>query len=721
MPSKSSRSIPPFVLLCLFAMATTSHAQDSAVSQESVTMARVAVSAASGAAQREADTAARIIVGRDEIGQYGDNNLAAVLKRQPGVSVVGNEVRMRGLGAGYTQILINGDPAPPGFSIESIAPEMIERIEIMRSAMAEYSMQAVAGSINLVLRKGASGFEREWKLGSGRVDARFNPSASLRVADKSQGFAYALTGALDRTADDTMPLTTERAVGPQGQVLARRSMQSRNASSINKASLSPRLNWTLDHGGTVTWLSLLDWYRTGFDGASRETLVLGPASDYPHNGATAQASIFSARSDVSWTHSFGAAGKLSAKLGLNHSRRDTDYAFQGNGSDDAPLLLRAVVSNAIDDSVASSGKYLARLAAGHALSVGWDGSAIGRSEARHQRDTFFTGGQAYGLDEDYTSRVGRLAVFAQDEWDMTERLQIYAGVRWEGLRSATEGRTLPQVRTNSGVWSPVAQLLWKLPGTARDQLRLAGQRTYKAPTTRNLVPRRYTVNNANSATNPDFQGNPGLRPELAWGLDAAYEHYFGKSGVASVSAYARRISDVTVQQLTVQDGVWITSPFNHGVAEVRGVEMDMKFPLRAWLAGAPEIDLRANAARNWSSVEAVPGPGNRLASQVPATLNLGLDYRFSPLTSVGGNLNLQTGGWAKQGAQAGSYAGVRRTLDAYALWQPDGKTRVRLSLANLLRQRQVQGLSYDDAEGHRDSMTATPGSASLRLMLEHSL
>lgn len=708
------RSTPrycPLVLLLLSGMAC---ADDGALQ-------KVEVSAASGTARREADTAAKIIVGRDEIGQYGDNNLAAVLKRQPGVSVLGNEVRMRGLGAGYTQILINGDPAPPGFSIESMAPEMIERIEIMRSATAEYSMQAVAGSINLVLRKGASRAEREWKLGSGRVDKRWNPFASLRIADKSPGFAYAVTGALDRTADDTSPLTTERAFGRQGQALALRRMQSRNASSVNKASLSPRLNWTLDNGDSVTWLTLLDWYRTGFDGASQETLVLGAASDYPRNRITSQARIVSARSDVSWTHSFGKAGKLTTRLGLNHNRRDTDYAFQGGGSDEVPLLLRAVISNAIDDSVTGSGKYLARLAAGHALSLGLDGSAIRRSEARRQRDTFFAGGQPYALDEDYTADVGRLALFAQDEWDVTQQLQMYAGVRWEGLRTATEGRTLQQVQTRSSVWSPVAQLLWKLPGTARDQFRLALARTYKAPTTRNLVPRRYTVNNANSATNPDFQGNPALRPELAWGLDAAYEHYFGKSGVASVSAFARRISDVTLQQLSLQNGVWITSPFNNGVAQVRGVEMDLKFPLRTWFVGAPEIDLRANAARNWSSVDAVPGPGNRLASQVPATLNLGLDYRVSPVTSVGGNLNVQTGGWARQDAQAGSYASVRRTLDAYALWQPDGKTRVRLSLANLLRQQQVQGLSYADADGSRDSTTATPGSLSLRLMLEHSL
>jgi outer membrane receptor protein involved in Fe transport len=701
----------PLVLLLLSGMACA----------DDGTLQKVEVSVASGTAQREADTAARILIGRDAISQYGDNNLAAVLRRQPGVSVVGNEVRMRGLGAGYTQILINGDPAPPGFSIEAMAPEMIERIEIMRSATAEYSMQAVAGSINLVLRKGASRAEREWKLGTGRVDDRWNPSASLRLADKLPGFAYALTGALDRTADDTSPLLVERVFGPQGQALGLRRMQSRNASSVNKVSLSPRLNWTLDNGDSVTWLTLLDWYRTGFDGASRETLVLGPASDYPQNAVTAQASIVSARSDVSWTHAFGAAGKLAAKLGLNHNRRDTDYAFHGSGGDAAPLMLRAVASNAIDDSFVSSGKYLARLAAGHALSVGWDGSAIRRSEARHQRDSYFDGKPPYALDEDYTADVARLAVFAQDEWDMTERLQLYAGVRWEALRTAIEGRTLPPVRTRSKVWSPVAQMLWKLPGTARDQLRLALARTYRAPTTRNLVPRRYTVNNANSATNPDFQGNPALRPELAWGLDAAYEYYFGKSGVASVSAFARRISDVTVQQLYRQNGAWITSPYNNGVAQVRGVEMDLKFPLRTWFSNAPELDLRANAARNWSTVEALPGPGNRLASQVPATLNLGLDYRLSPLSSVGGNLNVQTGGWARLDAQAGSHAGVRRSVDAYALWQPDGKTRVRLSLANLLHQRQVQGLSYVDAGGGSESVTGTPGSSTLRLMVEHSL
>lgn len=88
---------------------------------------------------------------------------------------------------------------------------------------------------------------------------------------------------------------------------------------------------------------------------------------------------------------------------------------------------------------------------------------------------------------------------------------------------------------------------------------------------------------------------------------------------------------------------------------------------------------------------------------------------------MGGNLNVQTGGLARLDAHASSHAGVRRTLDAYALWQPDVKTRVRLSAANLLHQQQVQGQSYVDEMGRSDSATTLDSSVALRLMLERSL
>jgi outer membrane receptor for ferrienterochelin and colicins len=107
--------------------------------------------------ERQRASASKSVILREEITRYGDSNLSEVLKRVPGITISnssarGNEVQMRGLGNGYTQILLNGETTPNGFSIDSIAPDLIERIEVMRTATAEFSTQAIAGAINIILK-----------------------------------------------------------------------------------------------------------------------------------------------------------------------------------------------------------------------------------------------------------------------------------------------------------------------------------------------------------------------------------------------------------------------------------------------------------------------------------------------------------------------------------------------------------------------------------------
>jgi outer membrane receptor for ferrienterochelin and colicins len=147
------------------------------------------------------------------------------------------------------------------------------------------------------------------------------------------------------------------------------------------------------------------------------------------------------------------------------------------------------------------------------------------------------------------------------------------GLRWEGLDTRTVGNVISEVRNRSDVISPVLQTLWKLPDTKNDQVRFSLSRTYKPPTTIELTPRRYIANN-NTATTPDKQGNPDLRPELAWGIDVAYEHYLADSGLLSASAFVRRIQDVILQQLNYVDGRWISSPANDGSASVQGIAIE---------------------------------------------------------------------------------------------------------------------------------------------------
>jgi iron complex outermembrane receptor protein len=99
--------------------------------------------------QRRESTASKIVIGREEIERQGDANLGEILKRMPGITLGGapgrgGGIRMRGLSQGYTQILLDGQRVPPGFSVESLTPEMVERVEIYRAPTAETGAQAIA-------------------------------------------------------------------------------------------------------------------------------------------------------------------------------------------------------------------------------------------------------------------------------------------------------------------------------------------------------------------------------------------------------------------------------------------------------------------------------------------------------------------------------------------------------------------------------------------------
>lgn len=164
MPGKSNAAPHPFRVKPLAAAVAASLCMTAATAQESKeakhnTVQQVEVRGALSAYDpRRDDTAAKIVVNHDEIVKYGDTSVLDVLKRVPGVTLSGNggrgsEVRMRGLGNGYTQILLNGERAPAGFTLDSLAPDLIERIEVLRAASAEFSTQGIAGTINIVLKK----------------------------------------------------------------------------------------------------------------------------------------------------------------------------------------------------------------------------------------------------------------------------------------------------------------------------------------------------------------------------------------------------------------------------------------------------------------------------------------------------------------------------------------------------------------------------------------
>jgi len=671
---------------------------------------------------RRDDTASKIVVNHDELVKYGDTTVLDALKRVPGVTVSGSggrggEIRMRGLGAGYTQVLLNGERAPAGFDITSLSPDVIERIEVLRAASAEYSTQSIAGTINIVLKKAVKTAQRELKVGYARGSAIKSPTLSLQLADKAGKLSWSFSANVFRSEFTQDPDTIDSFFDAAGALTGLRNRTAPQDGRFTAFSLAPRLNYTLDNGDTLTAQTFVNGFRFEQGEAERVQTLLGALPAYPVRDQDTNNKNRMFREELNWVHKFASGGRLDAKLSGQYVGIDSNIVRTGSGNPAVRALYSLIDADASTRGVSSTGKYTSARFEGHALAFGWDGGVTTGDDTRRERDWRQPDVALPGGDEHYDSRVSRLAVYGQDEWNVTPRWSVYLGARWEGIRTNTADDTFATVHNRSSVLSPVAQTLYKLPGTKGDQVRFAVTRTYKAPALQTLIPHRFTSVN-NSQTEPDSIGNPNLKPELALGLDASYEHYWGEGGLLSASVSSRRITDYT-RNLVLFDGArWVSTPSNAGSARTHGLELEARFPLKAVMQTTTALDLRASVSRNWSSVASVPGPDNRLDNQTPLSATLGADYKKGALT-LGGSYVFKNGGFVRVSGNQISYLSVRRDLDLYALWKFNPKVQLRVATANLLAQDTVSESTYvTPGVGSQTSRTLGPVNRSVRGTLE---
>jgi outer membrane receptor protein involved in Fe transport len=676
---------------------------------------------------RRDDTAAKIVVNHDELVKYGDTSVLDALKRVPGVTVSGNggrggEVRMRGLGGGYTQILINGEKAPPNFTLDSLAPDLIERIEVLRAASAEFSTQSIAGTINIVLKKAVKPGQRELKLGFSRGEFSNGPNANLQMSDKAGRLSWSLAGNARREHFDRITRNVEEHVDPAGVGDGLRLGSSPERGHMAVYNLTPRLIWNLENGDSLISQTFLNVGHFGLDQRTQVDTELGPPPAYPSLHQTMSNDNNLLREELNWVHKFGSGAKLDAKVtatggSASNATYRTGAGSPGAGSPYAGALHELILSDNNVRGLSTMGKFTSASWEGHALAFGWDGGYLTSHDARRDRDYDQPDVPLPGGDEFYTANVTRLAVYSQDEWNVTKQWSVYLGARWEGILTRVEGNTFETVHNRSKVLSPLFQTLYKIPGTKGDQLRFAVTRTYKTSSIQALLPHRFNSVN-NNQTDPDQIGNPNLKPELALGIDAAWEHYWAEGALVSVSASARNIDNTTRNQTIFDGSRWVSLPVNTGHARARGLELETKFPLKAVIDTATALDLRASLSRNWSSVDAIPGPNNRLTGQTPLSATLGADYKLGAF-STGGSFAFKNGGEVRVSANQVSYESVRRDLELYGLWKFDPRYQLRLAASNLLGQDYIVASSYTQAgSGTQRSRTIYPGKPTVRATLE---
>ncbi len=694
--------------------------------------------------ERRQSTAAKIVVGREEIERYGDSTLGELFKRLPGVTTSGRPgqggaPRMRGMGSGYTQILIDGEPAPRGFSTDDIAPEQVERIEIFRAPTAETGARAIAGTINIVTRGGYTKRLNNATAGVGVENGRATPGASWSRNDTVDGVAYNVSVSVmhnERNNDQRKTMQTDNldAATAQTQLEASNSSSQRDMLHSNA-----RVQWSSAGGDTFTLTPMLI-ISQGTGQSSSQLTQSGGDLPYASSMGNTSSHFQLLRTAGSWAHKLDDGAKLlvNASLGQGQWRYGSQTINSGGstgGVANAPNRL-SQTSDQQDTTVSGSAKLTQSIADKHNLVSGLELE----SNQRNETASTLQNGQSPLSEFDGTLLASnqRLALYSQDEWEIDPHWAAHVGLRWEGIRTVgSPSADTAQISNQSAVLTPLLHGVWRPDLAVKDQFRLSLTRSYRAPSLGNLIARP-TLNTmypsgSNTELQPDRAGNPNLQPELATGIDLAFEHYLPSGGLLSANVFSRQISKLMRSQTALETVSWselprwVTRTQNVGSATTQGIELEAKLRLTEWLPQAPAVDLRANLSLFRSSVDGVPGPNNRIDQQPDGTANLGADYavRGWPL-KLSGNLNYTPGYTTQLSATEQMFQGDKLVADASLVWTFSPSAQLRLSASNFTARDYLSGGTVLSSNSTGQSLreatqTTAPSSVNIAAKLELKL
>ncbi|MFG6432809.1 TonB-dependent receptor plug domain-containing protein [Roseateles sp. LYH14W] len=745
-----SRHLPALAALCASALCTAQTPPATPDPKPAAPVANIPAAAASGAgnrlervevssgptanSRRRNSTASKIVIEREDLEKYGDVALGDVLRRLPGVTLGGRpgrggDIRMRGMGGGATQILVDDERPPPGFAVEDLPPDQIERIEIYRAPTAATGARAIAGTINIILREPLQKSNHEVRMGVGwdRNEPQADASWTRNLkwggpnGDEFVG-AVSTNGAIRRFYNnvDSGNRTTDTETG---QVIAQNSQIGTSESQNKSLNGNARLRWK--YSDTLTFNLSPSFFLSQNEGSSQYNSE-GTLFRDVHTENEAKNHNLRLNLSADYRPKVGESFTVRLGSGTSKNTRNSDRLDKTNTRPDRTQVDRNSVE---EDQTSLSGRWSLKTAQEHQWVTGAEAE---RSERTQMVDTRVDGIPLPGLvrfGNTLVSRNQRFAAYTQDEWSPSKQWSLYAGLRYERIETTVDAAgELPEARNVSQVTSPLLHLLWKPEAFPKDQVRLSLTRSYRSPNLNDLIARP-TINNTypsgtpNEQTHADRAGNPDLKPELATGVDLSVEHWLPTGGIISGSAFLRDIKNLMrgeVQLETVSwDSVqrWVSRPRNMGTARRMGLEFEFKARMdELWEDAPAELQmmlLRFNAAVYKNQVKGIPGNSNRIDQQPRGSFNFGIDHRWKAWGlnfGSGFNANYVPATREQVTATLRRDITARRQFDAYLSWS-SGAVRDginwRLTMANLLpRDAESSSVGISPkSETQRESLT----------------
>ncbi|WP_284337449.1 TonB-dependent receptor domain-containing protein [Comamonas sp. NoAH] len=501
----------------------------SAIAQESTqTMSEVVVSASGFEQELKQAPASISVVTREELEKKSFRDLAEALQNVEGIDVRGStgktggfNISMRGMPSEYTLVLIDGrrpNPAgettPNGFgeALTSLIPPLsaIERIEVIRGPMSTlYGSDAMGGVINIITRKVA----KKWG-GSVQIEGSVPEVDGQGAVQKG---SFYLNGPI---AQDRLGLAV------------RGSMMKRQGSHLEPSSA----------GGTISTRGPSPTQSDQHNIGARLTYTPSAAHEFWLDVESARTSFSNGDCELGTKDGFdrncnpqapnrGSASGYTDELEFNRDQ----YAFGYKGNLDIGRL-EASISHVDNDT-------RGRTLPSEAFTPGMDSSRAGRHRELSTVSTIADAKLITPIAEQHLLTIGTQyahntakdgivklygqnkltqktwALFAEDEWSITDKLTATGGLRYDHHDKF------------GGHWSPRAYLVW----ATNDYITLKGgvSRGFAAPKINRMVDGLSGM--SGQGTSQSF-GNPNLKPETSTSTEIGmlFDNLNGWTGSATL-------------------------------------------------------------------------------------------------------------------------------------------------------------------------------------------
>ena len=480
-------------------------------------------------------------------------------------------------GAGPT-FIINGEPVQGGprggmSIIDTITPEMIERIEIVKQPSVAQASVASSAVINIILKEPldnriSGSVKVGYGLRSSQQQESENKQINIQADGRDNAWSYSVS-ANQMWVDNTSLTKTETATGTREQ-----------ARTVNRTMqmFAPRLQYDLDDQQKL--IAELFYRNIKMDGYSANQ-----TQDDKND---------------------------SIRLNTRYERKDKDLSDKIRLSVERQTetqLTRSLQNTIYTDETINE------------YGLAYDGM---RKLDPDRQIKFGVDARSNNLDSNVSDSLDeqRYALYAEGSWRFTDRQTITLGARQEWLNRSG------LVDYQDQHLSPV--LAYRFDLTEQWSIQTNLSQAFNSPKTDRLIPNVTvsTDSDAGSLNNPDRGGNPNLKPEKTRAAESTLA-YDSASGGVNLTAYHREIKDYIEKVIALEGSRYVERPQNQNEATTYGVELSGRYALKQTDAGHSFM-LNGQVSTIRAKVEDEQHNERLVSDVAPYNASTGLSYNFKP-------------------------------------------------------------------------------------------